>query len=76
MLKELFTRFTTRSIQRSSTLRCPHCKANMHERMPTGHAVMVFHCLWCNRSVHCGPADHCVFCAFGSYPCPERQRVR
>ncbi len=51
------------------------CSAGSHERMPMDRTVQEFQCLWCNRLVRIGPRDHCIYCAFGSRKCPEKQRA-
>ncbi len=68
--------FARRTVNRSSTLYCPHCRAGSHERMSLDHTLHEFHCLWCNRTMRHEPEQHCIFCAFGSRPCPEKQQRR
>ena len=72
----LFTRlgFARRTVNRTSTLHCPYCRAGSHERMPMDRTLHEFQCLWCNRLVQQGPEEHCIYCAFGSRKCPQMQR--
>jgi hypothetical protein len=59
-----------------SILRCPHCFAESAEVMPTD-ACRYFHtCGACGALLKPRPGDCCVFCSYGSVPCPPRQRER
>lgn len=66
--------FARRTINRTSTLYCHYCQAGSHERMPLDHTLHEFRCLWCDRLVQHGPEEHCIYCAFGSRKCPQKQR--
>ena len=65
--------FARRTINRTSTLYCPHCIAGSHERMPMDRTLHEFQCIL--RSVQHGPDEYCIYCAFGSRKCPQKQRA-
>ncbi|MGH8111916.1 MAG: GDCCVxC domain-containing (seleno)protein [Rhodanobacteraceae bacterium] len=57
-----------------SVLTCPRCGHAQHERMPD-HACLYFHeCTRCHALLRPRPGDCCVFCSYGSVPCPPVQR--
>jgi hypothetical protein len=51
-------------------LTCPHRGTRTVERMPTEACQFFHHCAGCGRVLRPGPADCCVFCSYGSVPCP------
>jgi hypothetical protein len=58
-----------------SVLTCPYCAARTEELMPT-NACQVFHeCPACQRMMRPKPGDCCVYCSYGSVPCPPKQHV-
>jgi hypothetical protein len=62
-------------MQIESILTCPHCGHRSVERMPTD-ACRVFHvCEGCGATLKPLPCDCCVFCSYGSVPCPPVQRA-
>jgi hypothetical protein len=56
-----------------STLRCPRCGAASEERMPTDACRICFECPGCGEVLRPLPGDCCVFCSYGSVPCPPVQ---
>jgi len=59
---------------RQSLLTCPHCAHASLETMPLD-ACRYFHdCPACGRLLEPKAGDCCVFCSWGSVPCPPRQR--
>ncbi len=56
-----------------STLTCPHCGYRQRLTMPTD-ACQYFHdCAGCGVLLRPKPGDCCVFCSYGTVPCPPRQ---
>lgn len=63
-------------LQRQSTLTCPKCGHASAETMPTD-ACRYFHdCTACGAILEPVPGDCCVFCSYGSVPCPPVQQQR
>ena len=57
-----------------SRLTCPHCGHESLETMPT-EACRYFHtCVACGEILSPKPGDCCVFCSYGSMPCPPIQQ--
>jgi hypothetical protein len=58
-------------MQLESTLTCPACGHETVETMPTD-ACQFFDCRACGKQLKPRAGD-CVFCSFGSVPCPPVQ---
>jgi len=58
-----------------STLTCPHCARRSLERMPQNACIVRWDCA-CGAELRPKPGDCCVFCSYGSVPCPPRQDER
>jgi len=56
-----------------STVTCPHCGHRSAETMPTDACRVVFPCPGCGVALRPKPGDCCVFCSYGSVPCPPVQ---
>lgn len=56
-----------------SLITCPHCGASKMERMPVDACRIVYECSGCGASLRPKPGDCCVFCSYGSVPCPPIQ---
>ena len=56
-----------------STLTCPECGFTQTERMPTDQCVWYWQCPGCSKLLRLKPGDCCVYCSFGSVPCPPVQ---
>ncbi|HEY4130863.1 MAG TPA: GDCCVxC domain-containing (seleno)protein [Gemmatimonadaceae bacterium] len=56
-----------------SRLTCPHCRHSEQLAMPTNACVVVHECPNCHRLLRPNAGDCCVFCSFGSVPCPPMQ---
>nr|WP_315593846.1 GDCCVxC domain-containing (seleno)protein [uncultured Cupriavidus sp.] len=59
-----------------SVLTCPHCGHVQRETMPTDACRFYYECLHCKVVLRPKPGDCCVFCSFGSVPCPPIQQQR
>ncbi|WP_421701902.1 GDCCVxC domain-containing (seleno)protein [Aliiroseovarius sp.] len=59
--------------ERLSTLTCPHCGHADREEMPTDACVFFYQCRGCGVVLRPEPGDCCVFCSYGTVPCPPIQ---
>lgn len=56
-----------------STLTCPKCSAAKVETMPTDACQFFYECTACKTMLKPMPGHCCVFCSYGSVPCPPIQ---
>ena len=56
-----------------STITCPVCAHARTERMPTDACQWFYECAHCQTLLRPKPGDCCVFCSYGSVPCPPVQ---
>ncbi|MCW3701354.1 hypothetical protein UE95_039425 [Burkholderia cenocepacia] len=59
-----------------SVLTCPHCGFTQREMMPTDTCQFFYECPGCHALLRPKQGDCCVFCSFGSMPCPSIQQRR
>ena len=59
-----------------SALTCPNCGAVSAETMPTDACIHFFECPGCHDLLEPEPGDCCVFCSYGTIPCPPVQESR
>ncbi len=59
----------------TSTLTCPHCGAQSIEAMPLDACIWFYDCRACGALLTPKPGDCCVFCSYGSAPCPPAQQA-
>lgn len=59
-----------------SVLTCPQCGHTKTETMPTDACLFYYECPACHALLRPKPGDCCVFCSFGSVPCPPIQQER
>ena len=57
----------------TSVLTCPTCGASHHEKMPEDRCVVRYRCDDCGEELRPREGDCCVFCSYGSRPCPPVQ---
>lgn len=57
----------------TSELCCPHCGHASLETMPADACVFFHECVGCGRLLQPKSGDCCVFCSYGSVPCPPVQ---
>ena len=60
-------------MQLDSTITCPKCGHQAIETMPTDACQFFYNCKGCNERLRPKPGDCCVFCSYGSVPCPPIQ---
>ena len=59
-----------------SEITCPHCGMANSETMPTDACRFFYECSGCGTRLRPKPGDCCVFCSYGSVPCPPIQTLR
>ena len=63
-------------IELRSTITCPACGHQAVETMPTEACRYFYECKSCGTPLKPKAGDCCVFCSFGSVPCPPVQQER
>ena len=56
-----------------AAIRCPACGVESADEMPADACVYVWDCPACRAVVKPRPGDCCVFCSWGSAPCPPKR---
>jgi hypothetical protein len=56
-----------------STITCPECGYRATETMPTEACQWYYECAGCCTLLRPKPGDCCVFCSYGTVPCPPIQ---
>ena len=59
-----------------SLLTCPQCGFAKLETMPTDSCQFFYECEQCKTVLRPLPGDCCVYCSYGSVPCPPVQASR
>jgi hypothetical protein len=59
-----------------STITCPACGHREVETMPVDACQYYYDCKGCGSLLRPNPGDCCVYCSFGSVPCPPIQKAR
>jgi len=59
-----------------SVITCPYCGAATLETMPTEACRVFYACGACGAILRPKAGDCCVFCSYGSVPCPPVQAER
>ncbi|MCZ6799875.1 MAG: GDCCVxC domain-containing (seleno)protein [Nitrospirae bacterium] len=67
---------SNQKLMRESTLICPQCGTHRKEMMPVDACHIIFQCTYCGVSHKPLPGDCCVFCSYGTVPCPPIQQSR
>ena len=57
----------------TSTITCPNCGHQQQEEMPVDACRYFYECANCKTIVKPAAGDCCVFCSYGSVPCPPIQ---
>jgi len=63
-------------VQLTSRLTCPECGHEETETMPTDSCQYFYECQSCKAVFKSLPDDCCVYCSFGTVPCPPIQVAR
>ncbi|MEP2782956.1 MAG: GDCCVxC domain-containing (seleno)protein [Pseudoruegeria sp.] len=56
-----------------STLTCPVCGVAEINQMPTDYCQWFYECGSCKTVLKPAPGDCCVYCSYGTRPCPPIQ---
>lgn len=64
------------AITTASVVTCPACGRTQREIMAEDACQVVYHCAHCGVVMRPKPGDCCVYCSYGSKPCPPIQRER
>ncbi|HZJ53764.1 MAG TPA: GDCCVxC domain-containing (seleno)protein [Myxococcaceae bacterium] len=56
-----------------STLTCPVCRHSRRETMPSNACQWFYECQRCQTVLEPKAGDCCVYCSYGSVPCPPIQ---
>jgi transposase-like protein len=56
-----------------SVITCPECGHREREEMATDSCQMFYDCKNCGKVIQAKEGDCCVFCSYGSVPCPPIQ---
>ena len=65
---------TTPETELQSTLTCPQCGHVETETMPTNMCQWFYDCKGCGAVLKPKPGDCCVYCSYGTVPCPPIQQ--
>ena len=57
----------------TSTLTCPECGTKTTDTMPTEACQYFWECPGCGVVLKPKPGDCCVWCSYGTVPCPPVQ---
>ncbi|MCL4482612.1 MAG: hypothetical protein M1445_08375 [Bacteroidetes bacterium] len=57
-----------------STITCPVCGFAREEEMPADACQFFYECANCKALLKPKPGDCCVFCSYGTVPCPSIQK--
>ena len=57
-----------------SVITCPACGLTKAEVMPETSCVITYRCTGCGAELWPAKGECCVYCTYGSVPCPAVQR--
>ena len=60
-------------VELKSEITCPECGFKQSEEMPTDACQFFYECKGCKVLLRPLSGDCCVFCSYGSVPCPPIQ---
>ena len=60
-------------VKLKSTINCPKCGFEKEEIMPIDSCQFFYDCSKCGTRLKPKEGDCCVFCSYGSVPCPPIQ---
>jgi hypothetical protein len=63
-------------VELQSTITCPACGHSAIETMPTDACQILYTCELCGLEMRPKKGDCCVYCSYGSIPCPPMQEAR
>ena len=63
-------------VELTSTITCPECGHRSTETMPMDFCQYFYDCGHCGAQIKPKAGDCCVYCSYGSIPCPPIQAQR
>jgi hypothetical protein len=72
-LSRIRQRISVSSMMAESIITCPACGTSKTETMPTNACQFFYECSGCGTLLRPKPGDCCVFCSYGTVPCPPMQ---
>ncbi len=63
-------------IKYQSIITCPECGYSKEETMPADACQFFYKCEACGNILKPKKGDCCVFCSYGTVPCPPVQKER
>ncbi len=63
-------------VETVSVITCPECRHEKAESMPTEACIYFYECETCDALLKPKKGDCCVFCSYGTVPCPPVQEAR
>jgi len=70
---KLLIKTKTMKVILKSEITCPNCGHKEIEDMPTDACQFFYECKSCKKVLRPNEGDCCVYCSFGSVPCPPIQ---
>jgi hypothetical protein len=64
------------AVEWQSLVTCPACGRQHRETMPEFSCLLSYTCPSCKTVLRPAEGDCCIFCTFGSVPCPAIQERR
>lgn len=66
--------YNKKTLVLKSKLTCPHCGYEREETMPEDACTFFYQCESCKAQLRPLEGDCCVYCSYGSVPCPPVQK--
>lgn len=64
------------AIEMTSVITCPECGHSQADEMPTDACQYFYDCAGCKALLKPKSGDCCVYCSYGTVPCPPIQEAR
>ena len=64
----------TIKVKIKTIITCPYCSHKKTEVMPINFCQFFYNCVACKKLIKPIKGDCCVFCSYGSIPCPPVQQ--
>ncbi|MDB4558680.1 hypothetical protein N9Z87_00380 [Amylibacter sp.] len=61
-------------VELNSVIKCPECDHESSEQMPTDACQWFYDCSGCGAVLKPKAGDCCVYCSYGTVPCPPIQQ--
>jgi len=59
-----------------SEITCPYCDHKKVEKMPVDACECFYDCVSCSAQLQPREGECCIYCCYGSTPCPSTQEGR